>query len=62
MWSRAWCEGKALRTVFVDGEDLVFVVEEQLSFSDMVDKKVKAAQTKGLIYVNPLSGKSKVAP
>lgn len=54
--------GKALRTVFVDGEDLVFVVEEQLSFSDMVDKKVKAAQTKGLIYVNPLSGKSKVAP
>jgi len=53
--------GKALRTVFVDGEDLVFVVEEQLSFSDMVDKKVKAAQTKGLIYVNPLSGKSKVS-
>ena len=52
--------GKALRTVFVDGEDLVLVIEEQLSFAEMVDKKVKAAQTKGLIYVNPISGKSKI--
>lgn len=56
---RSVVTGKALRTVFVDGEDLVLVVEEQLTFAEMVDKKVKAAQTKGLIYVNPISGKSK---
>jgi hypothetical protein len=38
--------GKALRTLFVDGEDLVFVIEEQLSFSDMVDKKVRLHKPK----------------
>lgn len=48
--------GKAIKTIFVDGEDLVLVLEGHLSFSQMLDRKVKAAQTKGLIYVNPVSG------
>ncbi len=52
-------KGKAIKTIFVDGEDLVLVLEEHLSFREMIDKKVKAAQTKGLIYVNPISGKQK---
>ena len=51
--------GKAIKTIFADGEDLILVLEEQLSFREMIDKKVKAAQTKGLIYVNPISGKQK---
>jgi hypothetical protein len=53
-------QGKAIKTIFIDGEDLILVLEEQLSFTDMINKKVKAAQTKGLVYINPLSGKQKI--
>lgn len=53
--------GKAIKTIFVDGEDLVLVLEGHLSFSQMLDRKVKAAQTKGLIYVHPISGSPKIA-
>ncbi len=52
-------QGKAIKTIFVDGEDLVLVLEEQLSFHGMIDKKVKAAQTKGLVYVHPITGSEK---
>lgn len=48
--------GKAIKTIFVDGEDIVLVLEGHLSFSQMLDSKIKAAQTKGLIYVHPISG------
>jgi hypothetical protein len=58
---RSVVKGKALRTVFIDGEDVVLVLEEHLSFAQLIDWKVKAAQTKGLIYVNPLSGQSKIS-
>jgi hypothetical protein len=51
--------GKAIKTIFVDGEDLVLVLEDHLSFVQMLDRKIKAAQTKGLIYVNPITGISK---
>lgn len=47
--------GKALRTILVDGEDLVLVLEGHLDFTTMIDTKVKAAQTKGHIYVHPIS-------
>lgn len=52
-------KGKAIRTLFIDGEDLIFVFEGFMSFSEMLDKKIKAAQTKGLIYINPQTGKEK---
>lgn len=52
--------GKALKTVFVDGADLVLVMENLLTFTEMLDRKIKAAQTKGLIYIDPISGKSKL--
>ena len=32
------------------------VLEGQLSFSEMLDRKIKVAQTRGLIYVHPISG------
>jgi Restriction endonuclease len=57
---RSIVQGKAIKTVFVDGEDLVCVLEERLTFCQLVDAKVKAAQTRGEIYIHPLSGKSKV--
>jgi hypothetical protein len=54
--------GKVIRTILIDGEDLILALEGQLSFRELIDRKVKAAQTKGLIYVNPLSGAPKVVP
>ena len=53
--------GKAIKTIFVDGEDLMMVLENLQVFSEMLDKKVKAAQTKGEIYVNAVTGKSKIS-
>lgn len=53
-------QGKAIRTIFVDGADMTMVLEGQLTFSQMLDQKVKAAQTRGEIYVNPLNGRVKV--
>ena len=43
-------KGKALKTVLFDGGDLTFVMEKYSTFTDMLDEKVKAAQTKGYIY------------
>jgi len=57
---RSVVAGKAIKTIFVDGEDLVLVLEGHLSFSQMLDSKIKAAQTRGLIYVHPISGSSKL--
>ena len=56
---RSLVMGKEIQTLFVDGEDLILVLEEQLTLRDMIDRKVKAAQTKGLIYVHPISGAEK---
>jgi len=52
--------GKAIKTVFIDGADLVLVLEGILSFTEMLDRKIKAAQTKGLIYIDAVTGKPKV--
>lgn len=52
--------GKALKTIFIDGEDMVLVLEEHLTFEQMIDRKVKAAQTKGEIYINPITEKNKL--
>ena len=47
--------GNAIRTIFVDGEDLVVVVEGLITIKEMIDRKVKAAQTRGEIYVHPVT-------
>ncbi|RTL45684.1 MAG: hypothetical protein EKK53_05735, partial [Burkholderiales bacterium] len=51
--------GKAIRTIFVDGGDLTLVLEGLLGFNQMLDRKIKAAQTKGLIYVDAMTGHQK---
>lgn len=51
--------GKEIQTLFIDGEDLILVLEGHITLRDMIDRKVKAAQTKGLIYVHPISGAEK---
>lgn len=52
--------GKAIKTIFVDGGDLIVVLEGMISFSEMLDRKIKAAQTKGLIYIDAITGKAKM--
>ena len=54
-------EGKAIKTIFVDGEDLILVLEGLISFKQLIGIKVKAAQTRGEIYINPLSEKPKLS-
>lgn len=51
--------GKALRTVLIDGGDIVSATEGMYSFTEMLDNKIKAAQTMGRIYVEPLDLKEK---
>ena len=53
-------KGKALQTIFIDGGDLVLVLEGHLTFSQLIDIKVKAAQTRGEIYIDPLTDKPKM--
>lgn len=52
--------GKAIKTIFVDGEDLTMVLEDMQSFAQMLDKKITAAQNKGEIYVNAINGSRKI--
>jgi len=51
--------GKAIRTVLIDGEDLTLVLEQHLTMTQMIDAKIKAAQTRGLIYTHPITGATK---
>lgn len=51
--------GKEIQTLFIDGEDMILVLEGHLTFREMIDHKVKAAQTRGLIYVHSISGAEK---
>lgn len=52
--------GKAIKTVFIDGGDLIMVLEGYLTFTEMLNRKIKAAQTKGLIYIDAITGRSKL--
>ena len=55
----ALVNGKALKTILIDGGDLTLVVEGIITFKDLLDNKIKAAQTMGKIYVNAISMKDK---
>jgi hypothetical protein len=51
--------GKAIKTVLVDGGDITLAVEGLMTFAEMIDRKVRAAQTRGLIYVDAMNGSPK---
>ncbi len=57
---KALVAGKALRTILLDGNDIILVVEGLYTFKDMLDKKIKAAQTMGKIYVDVNNMKEKI--
>lgn len=44
--------GKALNTILIDGGDLVLAIEGLYTVREMLNNKIKAAQTMGRIYVN----------
>lgn len=52
--------GKAIKTVLIDGEDMILALEGHITFKKLLDTKVREAQLKGEIYVHPLSKKPKV--
>lgn len=49
---KALLTGKTVRTILFDGNDIVQIVEGLWTLKDMLDTKVKAAQTMGLIYID----------
>ncbi|KAA0796963.1 MULTISPECIES: restriction endonuclease [Bacillus cereus group] len=56
----ALVRGKALNTILIDGADLILVVEGLFTFKEILDKKIKAAQTLGKIYIDVNSMKDKI--
>lgn len=52
--------GKHIKTILIDGEDLILVLEGRLALSEMLDAKIRSAQLRGEVYVHPVTGKSKV--
>jgi hypothetical protein len=57
---RAIVVGKQIKTMLMDGEDLSHVLEGRLSLEKLLDYKIRAAQTRGDVYVCALREASKV--
>jgi hypothetical protein len=57
---RAVVHGKHIKTILVDGEDLSHVLEQRLRLEQLLDYKIRAAQTRGEVYVCPLREVSKI--
>jgi hypothetical protein len=55
----ALTSGKSAKTILIDGGDLSFVFGGNISFEELLDIKVRAAQTQGYIYFDAISHKSK---
>lgn len=58
---KALVVGKALNTILIDGADLIQVIEGVMPLRNMLDGKIKAAQTKGVIYADSLTLESKLS-
>lgn len=43
--------GKQIQTILMDGEDISHVLEGRVSLEEMLDYKIRAAQTRGDVYV-----------
>lgn len=52
---QALIKGKEIKTILIDGKDLVLVTEGMYTVKEMLNHKIKAAQTMGRIYVDPIS-------
>jgi hypothetical protein len=52
--------GKHIQTILIDGEDLSMVLEGRVTLEKMLDYKIRAAQTRGEVYVCALREASKL--
>lgn len=57
---RAIVHGKMIQTILIDGEDLSHVLDGRISLRNMLDYKIRAAQTRGEVYVCGLRQQSKI--
>ncbi len=51
--------GKTIKTILIDGGDIINVVESRCSLKSMLDIKIKEAQTSGRIYVDVMTMRDK---
>ena len=47
-------------TILMDGEDITLILQEMITLPAALDKKIHAAQTRGMFYINPITGESKI--
>jgi len=52
--------GKHIRTILIDGEDLSYVLEGRITLERLLDYKIRAAQTRGEVYVCAVREASKL--
>jgi hypothetical protein len=57
---KAIVHGKHLKTMLMDGQDLSHVLEQRITLEDMLDYKIRAAQTRGEVYVCALRDAVKI--
>ncbi|MGK4118326.1 restriction endonuclease [Lysinibacillus capsici] len=57
---KALVKGKSLNTILIDGTDLIYVMEGLYTLKELLDSKIKAAQTMGKIYIDVVTMKDKV--
>lgn len=57
---KAIVHGKHIQTILMDGQDLSYVLEDRITLESMLDYKIRAAQTRGDVYVCALLQRSKV--
>lgn len=57
---RAIVHGKYIQTILMDGEDLSHVLEDRITLEATLDYKVRAAQTRGEVYVCALRQAEKI--
>ena len=57
---RANVHGKHIKTILMDGEDISHVLEGRINLQSLLDFKIRAAQTRGEVYICAIRNKSKV--
>jgi hypothetical protein len=57
---KAIVHGKYIQTILMDGQDLSYVLEDRISLEGLLDYKVRAAQTRGEVYVCSLKQIAKI--
>lgn len=57
---RAVVHGKHIQTMLMDGQDISHVLEQRISLEEMLDYKIRAAQTRGEVYVCAVRDTAKI--